>query len=106
MLFYIFGTKSKSLYLMELPIERIHDKGATNSFKLVGVHLDKQLSWKQHINHVKVKVAPDMSLICRAKHYLPMAVKVLLLKSLINCHLEYYITLWGGASACLLKPLV
>jgi hypothetical protein len=105
MLFSTLDT-TKSLYLMGLPIECIHEKGATSSIKLVGVHLDKQRIWKQHINHVKVKVARAMSLICRAKHYLPNAVKVLLFKSLINCHLEYCITLWGGASASLLKPLV
>jgi hypothetical protein len=78
--FMLFSTMNttKSLYLMGLPIERIHEKGATSSFKLVGVHLDERLSWKQHINHVKVKVARAMSLICRAKHYLPKAVKVLI----------------------------
>jgi hypothetical protein len=43
MLFSTLDT-TKSLYLMGLHIERIHEKGATSSFKLVGVHLDERNS--------------------------------------------------------------
>ena len=94
------------LILMGQPILRIHEKGPERSFKLVGIKLDENLNWKHHVNHVKQKLAGAMSLICRSKHFLPNAIKILLYKSLVLCHLSYCITIWGGAAPSILKPLV
>jgi hypothetical protein len=93
------------LTLMGEPILRVHEKGTERSFKLVGVQLDECLNWKHHVNHVKRKVAGAMSLISRAKHFLPTSIRLLLYKALVLCHLSYCNSIWGGASAATLKPL-
>jgi ribonuclease P/MRP protein subunit RPP40 len=92
--------------LMGEPILRVHEKGSECSFKLVGVQLDECLNWKHHINHVKRKVAVAISLISRAKHFLPTSIRLLLYKALVLCHFSYCNSIWGGASAATLKPLV
>jgi hypothetical protein len=51
-------------------------------------------------------MAGAMSLVCRAKHFLPKNIRVLLYKLFINFHLDYCNLLWGSASQSLLKPLV
>jgi hypothetical protein len=51
-------------------------------------------------------MAGAMSLVCRAKHFLPKNICILLYKLLINVHLDYCNLLWGSASQSLLKPLV
>jgi hypothetical protein len=47
-----------------------------------------------------------MSLIRRAKHFLPTSIILLLYKALVLCHLSYCNSIWGGAAASTLKPLV
>jgi hypothetical protein len=64
------------LTLMGEPILRVHEKGSERSFKLVGVQLDECLNWKHHVNHVNRKVAGAMSLIRKAKHFLPTYIRL------------------------------
>jgi hypothetical protein len=95
-----------TLWLMGHNILRIQESGPERSFKLVGVHLEEHMNWKHHITHVKQKMAGAMSLVCRAKHFLPRNIWILLYKSLINVHLDYCNILWGSTSQSVLKPLV
>ena len=37
-------------------IERVWEKGKEKSFKLVGIHVDENLKWTHHINHVAKKM--------------------------------------------------
>jgi ribonuclease P/MRP protein subunit RPP40 len=67
-----------TLQLMGHNILRIQESGPEKSFKLVGVHLDEQMNWKHHVTHVKQKMAGAMSLVCRAKHFLPRKIRILL----------------------------
>jgi hypothetical protein len=54
---------SNTITLMGPPITRVHEKGDERSFKLVGVHLDKGMTWKHHISKLKSKIASAMALI-------------------------------------------
>ena len=42
----------------------------TESIKFWGVLLDQNLSWKEHINYNENKIAKNLGLLCKAKHYL------------------------------------
>ena len=87
-------------------IKRIHEKGDEKSFKLCGVYLDEQLSWKYHINHVKTKVAKSLAYISTSQNSLTREVKKLLYKSIVEPHLNYALPIWGGAAESLLKPII
>ena len=41
-----------------------------SSAKFLGVMLDKNISWKDHINTIEKKTAKNIALLCRAKPYL------------------------------------
>jgi hypothetical protein len=101
------GTKipEHKLYIDGTEIERIHEEGTHQSFKLVGVMIDENLSWKHHITHTKTKILQSLRSIVTSKHFLPQKVKILLYNALVKSHLEYCITVWGGATDSLLKPL-
>jgi hypothetical protein len=107
---YMLFTKSQEkvidkLYMDEIEIERITEKGPSKSFKLVGVQLDEGLTWKHHINTIKNKVYQSLQAINTTKKCLPPRIKVLLYNTLIRSHLEYCITNWGGAQEYIIKPL-
>ena len=101
MIFSHKDTKEK-LFIQDTEIERIQDN---SSFKLVGVHLDPKLTWKNHIANIRSKIGQAMSLIIRSKNYLPKKIKILLYKSLIQSHIEYCLPVWGNALKSHMKPL-
>lgn len=79
-------------------VNRVGERQKEKSFKLVGVHLDENLSWKYHIQKIHSKVSSALSLIRRSKKHLPLAIKCMLYNSLIESHLGYCISIWGGPS--------
>jgi hypothetical protein len=53
-------------------IERIHnnhDDPKLQSFKLLGVYLDEQLTLNKHVDHVAAKLSRSLYLLNRVKHY-------------------------------------
>ena len=42
----------------------------TEPIKFWGVLLDEKLSWKEHIKYNENKIAKNLGLLCKAKHYL------------------------------------
>jgi hypothetical protein len=108
--YMIFGAKNSELndldiYLCGQKVTRIHENGKEKSFKLVGVHLNENLTWIHHINHIKKKVLQSFAAIITSKKLLPTKIKILLYNALIRSHLEYCVIIWGGALPSHLKPL-
>ena len=87
-------------------IQRVHEKGEEKAFKLCGVFIDENLTWKHHINHVKSKVSKSIAYICISKRSLTREVKILLYKALVESHLNYCLTIWGNVKESTLEPLV
>ncbi len=75
------------------------------SVKLLGVEVDENLDWKRHIKAVMNKISKGNYLLWRHGNKLSIPMKKTLYESFIRCHLLYGITVWGGASASILKPL-
>ena len=105
--FMIFSNKKNSriakeskheLFLQNSSIMRVHEAGTEKSFKLVGVHIDENLSFKYHIKHVHKKIIGMTSLISRSKSILPSKIKKILFHSLVQSHLQYCLAVWGGSS--------
>ena len=51
------------------------------SHKILGVLIDNNLSWKQHIDHICVELSKLIGLLWRKKHLLPYSSRVLLYNS-------------------------
>ena len=96
------GKTDEKLFIQDIEIERIKDN---SSFKLVGVHIDPKLTWKNHIDNIRSKIGQAMSLIIRSKNYLPKQTKILLYKSLIQSQIEYCLPVWGNALDTHMEPL-
>ena len=40
------------------------------SARLLAVHIDENINWKNHISHVCSKIAKFSGILCRGRHYL------------------------------------
>ena len=70
----------------------------TNTFNLLGVIIDNNLSWKDHIIHISKKLSSKIGLIKRLYHILPRSVLLKLYEPLFQSNLDYCITVWGHAA--------
>ena len=94
----VFGTKRKlhnkyiTIKYNDVELEN------TDSIEYLGVVLDSQLLWNDHIHHVRNKICLSIGCIRRIKHLLPRKILVNLYYSLILPHIDYCCTAWGSCS--------
>ncbi len=68
------------------------------STKFLGVVIDENLSWNEHIKALKRKLNHATSTINRLHKFLPESLYRQLYFTLFESHLSYCISAWGGAS--------
>ena len=66
--------------------------------KVLGVQLDKNLTWAEHISKVSKKMSTNVWLLSKIKRYLSVEHRVLFYKSYIQPHLDYANIVWGSAA--------
>ena len=74
--------------------------------KFLGVIIQENLSWSDHINYVANKVSKVNGILARLKHQLPAHIMRIIYNSLFRSHLTYGICVWGGAPNTLLNRLI
>ena len=67
--------------------------------KFLGVIIDDELSWLDHIEHIEYKLKSSLALIKRIKKFIPSSQFLNVYHSLFLSHLSYSISSWGGVSA-------
>ena len=68
-----------------------------NNAKFLGIHIDDELQWGAHIDHLSKKLASGSYAINAVKRLLPIHNLKQLYFSLIHSHLSYGLLLWGSA---------
>jgi len=66
---------------------------SVNQTKYLGVILDHNLSFREHIKVVETKIACAVGIMCKLKYYLPQNA---MLNALVHTHLNYEILIWGN----------
>ncbi len=82
-------------------IERIHDNHIDpkmQSFKLLGVFLDENLTLNKHVNHTTAKLSRALYLLERVKHFVSSGAMRKLYFSLLHSHLLYCINILSCTS--------
>lgn len=69
----------------------------------LGIHIDNKLNWHKHIEHVQKKLCSQLYIINRVKHCLSKENLRTLYFTLIEPHLTYGITMWGGSHSTYLN---
>ena len=107
--YIVFNNKLKkdtNIKINDIKIERIHDKGKEKSFKLLGIHLDENLKWNEHINSVGNKISSALYGLTKVARELTTSNKKLLYSGLIHSHLVYGLPIWGFATKGRLNSLL
>ena len=66
------------------------------SYKYLGVILDSDLSWHSHCNYVTNKCRPALRQIYLLRNILSERNLLSIYNGLVNCHLNYCLSAWGG----------
>ena len=74
------STSSLKLNLNGTSIERVENE------KLLGIKLDRNLSWNDHVDYLMKKLNSRFFLLKRAKGYLSISARKMLYNALINLH--------------------
>ena len=65
--------------------EEIKEKEYT---KYLGILIDNKLSWKQHINHVNLKVSKGLAILYKLRNYVSEQILKMLYFSFIQPHID------------------
>ena len=91
---------SFNLFLNNQPLKKVF------STRFLGIMIDNNLNWKEHINVISSKVSKCIGIIYKLNKILPYKTLLLLYKSLILPHFSYCHVVWGNAAACRLQRLI
>lgn len=66
--------------------------------RLLGVTIDQDLTWAQHIQRVLQTANAHLALLRRIKQYLPVWSRITFYNAYILPHIDYCCTIWGGGN--------
>ena len=102
--FVIFHPYQKSVdYLPQLKIfdtdtNQYVSLEMKNYVKYLGILIDKNLSWKIHIDNVATKLSKTVGLIAKLRHFVPQHTLLNIYLALILPYLSFGLMVWGQAS--------
>lgn len=77
----------------------------TDCEKYLGLWVDDKLTWKPHIEQIRIKLTSVLGALRKISNCIPHKVRPIIYNSLVKPHLEYLIEIWGSAAATNLNPL-
>ena len=73
--------------------------------KILGVQVDNNLLWSNHVNHVTKKISKNIWLLSQISKYLPTEMRVIYYKSYIQPHIDYCNVVWASCSKTSLSKI-
>ena len=92
----IFKAKNKKLHEsidVKLNNEKIKQ---VKSIKFLGINIDSNLTWKQHINYITKKVSKTTGILYKARHYVSPNILRTLYHALVYPYLHYGNIIWAN----------
>ena len=104
MIFQKKGIAKKKTKKVNLNINK-RDIKQVSTFKYLGVYLDDKLSWREHIQNLKTKLAKFAGVVYKLRNFATKKVLMMLYNALVGSCLRYGIRSWGSSSPQLLNTL-
>ena len=67
----------------------------TKSVKYLGIKIDENLTWINHINDAAIKVNQTNAMLFKVREFLNIKILKLIYYAIFDCHLNYAKTVWG-----------
>ena len=74
--------------------------------KYLGILIDKNLTWKHHIDAISTKISKGIGLIAKIHHFVRRNILINVYQSLIHPYLTYGIAVWGQACKTYLDKIL
>ena len=68
--------------------------------------IDKNLTWKPHIDHIASKISKIVGIHARIRHHVPFNILLQIYRSLIFPCTPYGVPVWGQAAQCDFKKIL
>ena len=88
-----------NLVLNNVPIQRVSEA------RFLGVIVDDKLTWTHHIKTLKSKMSRYIGIMYRIKSSIPLAVRIQIYHSFVQCHLNFCSLVWGFSSKSNIESL-
>ena len=75
------------------------------TYKYLGVHFDKNLNWKSHIEYISEKISKSCGALAKLRHCVEIDTLREVYYALVHSYLRYGIIAWGNASKTVLNKL-
>jgi hypothetical protein len=95
-LMYFFHPR-KHLQLPQISLNGRQIERVEN-FNYLGILINQHLSWSPHISLISSKISRVCGVLSKLRHFLPPQILKTIYSSLITCHLNYGVLLWGSQS--------
>ena len=102
--YIVFGTLSKNWNVTIKLNDKIVHK--VTSTKFLGVTIDSNLSWSDHIHSICNKISRSVGILSKLKYYIPGNILRCLYQTLILPHLSYCCSVWSSATKTTLNKLI
>ena len=98
--YMLFGTRYKTKQCNNNFKVSLDDKEIdhVNAFKFLGVSVDQNLTWKNHIDNLVKKCSSGIGMLYKVKRFLPETALLRLYDTLVLSHINYGITAWSSAN--------
>ena len=93
------NSETSSICINSTPIQKV------SSIKFLGVFIDCDLSWKDHINYIEGKIARNIGILNRNKNILKSNTLYSLYCTLILPYFQYCCTIWVNNYKCRIEKL-
>ena len=93
------NSETSSICINNTPIQKV------SSIKFLGVFIDCDLSWKDHINYIEGKIARNIGILNRNKNILKSNTLYSLYCTLILPYFQYCCTIWENNYKCRIEKL-
>ena len=104
---YIIFTSVNKKY--NISSQAIQINGSTipqvNLTKFLGVYIDEHLNWSMHLNKLATKLAQNIGILCKLKHFLPSYILKTIYCSLVLPHLQCCTLIWANTYSTKLNKI-
>ena len=88
-----------NLYINDVEIDMV------NKTKFLGVIIDKNITFSDHIQYIKGKIARGIGILCKVKRFVSKKTLITLYYSFIYPYFNYCVNVWGNTYQYILLPL-
>ena len=99
--YMLLGTRNKTNQFKDKFNLSINDTelDEVNAFKFLGVTVDQNLTWKNHIDELAKKCSSRIGILYKVRQFLPESALLSLYYTLFLSHINYGITAWSSAGS-------